>query len=30
MAERVGRKFFDGNPQDNYPDQFDKYRKMML
>ena len=29
-AEREGRKFFDGNPQDNYPDQLDKYRKMML
>ena len=29
-AEREGRKFFDGNPQDNYPDQLEKYRKMML
>lgn len=28
-AEREGRKFFTGNPQDNYPDQLDKYRKMM-
>lgn len=28
-AEREGRKFFTGNPQDNYPDQLDKYRQMM-
>ena len=28
-AEREGRKFFTGNPQDNYPDVLDKYRKMM-
>ena len=28
-AEREGRKFFQGNPQDNYPDALDKYRKMM-
>ncbi|MCI1647564.1 MAG: oxaloacetate decarboxylase [Bacteroides sp.] len=28
-AEREGRKFFTGNPQDNYPDSLDKYRKMM-
>ena len=28
-AEREGRKFFTGNPQDNYPDCLDKYRKMM-
>ena len=28
-AEREGRKFFDGNPQDNYPDQLEKYRQMM-
>ena len=28
-AEREGRKFFDGNPQDNYPDSLDKYRKLM-
>ena len=28
-AEREGRKFFTGNPQDNYPDALDKYRKMM-
>ncbi len=29
-AEREGRKFFTGNPQDNYPDQLEKYRKMMM
>ena len=29
IAEREGRKFFTGNPQDNYPDALDKYRKMM-
>jgi pyruvate carboxylase subunit B len=29
-ANREGRKFFDGNPQDNYPDQLEKYKKMML
>lgn len=28
-AEREGRKFFDGDPQDNYPDSLDKYRKLM-
>ena len=28
-AEREGRKFFDGDPQENYPDALDKYRKMM-
>ena len=28
-AAREGRKFFTGNPQDNYPDALDKYRKMM-
>jgi pyruvate carboxylase subunit B len=28
-AEREGRKFFDGDPQENYPDSLDKYRKMM-
>ena len=28
-AEREGRKFFTGNPQDNYPDQLEKYRQMM-
>ncbi|MDR0961608.1 MAG: oxaloacetate decarboxylase [Mediterranea sp.] len=28
-AEREERKFFTGNPQDNYPDALDKYRKLM-
>ena len=28
-AEREGRKFFKENPQDNYPDQLEKYRQMM-
>jgi pyruvate carboxylase subunit B len=28
-AAAEGREFFDGNPQDNYPDALDKYRKMM-
>lgn len=28
-AKAEGRKFFTGNPQDNYPDALDKYRKMM-
>ena len=28
-AEREGRKFFNGNPQDNYLDALDKYRKLM-
>lgn len=28
-AEREGRKFFDGDPQENYPDALDKYRKLM-
>ncbi|KAA6332569.1 oxaloacetate decarboxylase alpha subunit [termite gut metagenome] len=28
-AEREGRKFFEGNPQENYPDALDKYRKLM-
>ena len=28
-AEREGRKFFEGNPQDNYPDDLDKYHKLM-
>ena len=28
-AEREGRKFFEGNPQDNYPDDLEKYRKLM-
>ena len=28
-AKAEGREFFEGNPQDNYPDALDKYRKMM-
>lgn len=28
-ANREGREFFEGNPQDNYPDALDKYRKLM-
>jgi pyruvate carboxylase subunit B len=28
-AKREGRTFFTGNPQDNYPDELDKYRKLM-
>lgn len=28
-AKAEGREFFNGNPQDNYPDALDKYRKMM-
>jgi len=28
-AEREGRKFFTGNPQDNYPNALDKFRAMM-
>jgi pyruvate carboxylase subunit B len=28
-AEREGRKFFEGNPQDNYPDALPKFRQMM-
>jgi pyruvate carboxylase subunit B len=28
-AEREGRQFFTGNPQDNYPNELDKYRQMM-
>ena len=28
-AKKEGRTFFKGNPQDNYPDQLDMYRKMM-
>lgn len=28
-AKREGREFFDGDPQENYPDNLDKYRKMM-
>ena len=29
-AVREGRKFYEGDPQDNYPDQLEKYKKMML
>lgn len=28
-AYAEGRKFFEGNPQDNYPNSLDKYRKLM-
>ena len=28
-AKAEGREFFEGNPQNNYPDALDKYRKMM-
>jgi len=28
-AKAEKREFFDGNPQDNYPDALDKYRKLM-
>lgn len=28
-ATRENRTFFEGNPQDNYPDQLDKFRKLM-
>ena len=28
-AKAEGREFFEGNPQDNYPDSLDKYRKLM-
>lgn len=28
-AQAEGREFFTGNPQDNYPDALDKYRKLM-
>lgn len=28
-AEDEGREFFEGDPQDNYPDAIDKYRKLM-
>ncbi len=28
-AKAEGRKFFTGNPQDNYPNALDKYRKLM-
>jgi pyruvate carboxylase subunit B len=29
IAKAEGREFFEGDPQDNYPDALDKYRKMM-
>lgn len=29
IAQKEGREFFNGNPQDNYPDALDKYRKLM-
>lgn len=28
-AKAEGRQFFEGNPQDNYPDALNKYRKLM-
>lgn len=28
-AQAEGRQFFTGNPQDNYPDSLEKYRKLM-
>ncbi len=28
-AKKEGREFFEGNPQDNYPDALEKYRKLM-
>ena len=28
-AKAEGREFFEGDPQDNYPDSLDKYRKLM-
>lgn len=28
-AKAEGREFFEGNPQDNYPDALEKYRKLM-
>ncbi|MDR0429381.1 MAG: oxaloacetate decarboxylase [Tannerellaceae bacterium] len=28
-AKQEGREFFEGDPQDNYPDALDKYRKLM-
>ena len=28
-AKQEGREFFEGNPQDNYPDVLDDYRKLM-
>lgn len=29
LAGREGKEFYDGNPQDNYPDALDSYRKEM-
>ena len=29
LAQKEGREFYDGNPQDNYPDALDAYRKEM-
>lgn len=29
LAEREGKEFYEGNPQDNYPDALDAYRKEM-
>lgn len=29
LAKQNGEEFTDANPQDNYPDELDKYRKMM-
>jgi pyruvate carboxylase subunit B len=29
LARREGKEFYDGNPQDNYPDALDSYRKEM-
>lgn len=29
LAKKEGREFYDGNPQDNYPDALDIYRKEM-
>lgn len=28
-AKKEGRQFFEGDPQENYPDSLDKYRKLM-
>jgi len=29
LAKREGKEFYDGNPQDNYPDALDSFRKEM-
>lgn len=29
LAKREGKEFYEGNPQDNYPDALDSYRKEM-